>query len=182
VEKMRSVVKQDYEDFETIYRSHRAGYDSGHKTATEYWTGVLKHFAIEPAETTIDALIQEDVKSWTRIHDSMIQFVEEIRTRTCKLAIISNMTEETLVCMRATFDWLNFFDELIFSCEIGTNKPDRKIYEVCLDKLRLSPGNCLFVDDSTENIDGASAVGMHTIQFISTDDFFSAFNRGFQIR
>jgi len=70
VEKMRSVVKQDYEDFETIYRSHRAGYDSGHRTAAEYWAGVLKHFDIEPAEAKIAALIQEDIKSWTQLNDS----------------------------------------------------------------------------------------------------------------
>lgn len=173
------ILKQKYKDFEIIYRRNRAAYDSGHKTATQYWTGILKHFNKESKRTTIATLIQEDVKSWTRINDSMIQFVKEIRSKIYKLSMISNMTEDTLACIRTTFNWLDLFDELIFSCEFGTNKPDKKIYQVCLDKLKLPPKECLFVDDSAENIEGALAVGMNTIHFKSIDAFLSEFSAKF---
>ncbi len=179
VENMYRILEQEYKDFDIMYRRNRAEYDSGHKTGTEYWTGILKHFNIESKSTTIATLIQEDVKSWTRINDSIIRFVKEVRSKIDKLSIISNMTEDTLACIRASFKWLDLFDELIFSCEFKTNKPDEKIYQACLDKLKLSPAECLFVDDSAENIEGASAIGMNTIHFKSFDEFLSEFNSNF---
>ena len=179
VANMYRILKREYKDFEIMYRRNRAEYDSGHKTGSEYWTGILNHHDIEFKSADIATLIQEDVKSWTRINDSMIRFVKEIRSEIDKLSIISNMTEDTLAYIRTAFKWLDLFDELIFSCEFGTNKPDKKIYEVCLDKLKLSPAECLFVDDSAENIEGASAIGMNTIHFKSFDEFFSEFNKKF---
>ena len=163
-------------DFERVYRKNRAAYDSGHETATEYWLGVLKYFDIEPGRVDISKLIQQDVESWTRINDSMITFIKEIRSRIYNLSIISNMTEDALATIRAGFKWLELFDELIFSCEFGTNKPDISIYEDCLKKIKLSPAECLFVDDSAENIEAAVALGMHTIHFKSFDTFMTAFN------
>ena len=166
-------------DFEMAYRKNRAAYDSGHETATEYWLGVLKHFDIEPGRVDISKLIQQDVESWTRINDSVITFMREIRSRIYNLSMISNMTQDTLAYIRAGFKWLELFDELIFSCEFGTNKPDISIYADCLKKIKLSPAECLFVDDSAENIEGAAAVGMHTIHFKSFDTFRAAFNEKF---
>lgn len=176
VENMLCILEQEYKDFEIIYRGTRASYDSGHKTGTEYWMNILNHFDIEYKSADIVTLIQEDVRSWTRINDSMIQFVKEIRSKIHNLSIISNMTEDTLAYIRTGFKWLDLFDELIFSCEFKTNKPDKKIYEACLDKLKLSPAECLFVDDSAENIEGALAVGMNTIHFRSFDEFLCEFN------
>jgi len=179
VENMLCILELEYKDFEIIYRESRAAYDSGHKTGTEYWMGILNHFNIESKRINIATLIQEDVKSWTRMNDSMIQFVKEIRSEIHNLSMISNMTEDTLAYIRTGFKWLDLFDELIFSCEFKTNKPDKKIYEVCLDKLKLSPAECLFVDDSVDNIEGASTIGMNTIHFKSFDKFLSEFNRNF---
>jgi putative hydrolase of the HAD superfamily len=168
-------------DFEAVYRENRAAYDSGHETATEYWLGVLKHLNIVPSRIDIATLIQQDVEAWTRIDDSMITCIKEIRSRIYNLSIISNMTEDTLVYIRARFKWLELFDERVFSCEFGINKPDPGIYEDCLKKIRLSPQQCLFVDDSAENIEGAAAMGMHTIHFKSFDTFLTSFNEKFSV-
>ena len=181
VETMFHTLGLTHTDFEVIYRKNRAAYDSGQETATEYWLGVLEHFDIEPGRVDIPRLIQQDVESWTRINDSMITFIKEIRRKIYNLSIISNMTEDTLAYIRAGFKWLELFDELIFSCEFGTNKPDVGIYKDCLKKIELSPAECLFVDDSAENIKGAAAVGMHTIHFKSFDTFMATFNEKFSM-
>lgn len=39
-------------------------------------------------------------------------------------------------------------------------KPDRRIYERLCGRFGLLPGECLFVDDLRENVDGAAASGM----------------------
>ena len=175
------ILKQEHHDFNEIYQSKRASYDSGHISGEEYWKSILQHYGLESENSDISKLIQEDVKSWTHLNDSMIQFVNEIRSKVYKLAIISNMTTDSLAYIRTHFNWLELFDELIFSCDIGINKPDKRIYEACLTKLNLPPHECLFVDDSADNIRGAVEVGINTIHFNSISEFLQELDKNFSL-
>lgn len=165
VSNIRQILNQSFDDFETVYKNRRAPYDSGHISGEAYWLSVLQHYGLTPKEAEIARLIQEDVKSWTHLNESMIQFLTEGRPKIYRLAIVSNMMADTLVFLREQCRWLELFDELVFSCEVGKNKPGREIYETCLTRLKLPPHECLFVDDTMENVKGALAVGMQAIRF-----------------
>lgn len=162
---------KECDDFHRVYRSLRPLYDDGQLSGAEYWARVLEHFGIEPDQHLIARIIREDVQSWTHINGPMLQFIQECKTRVHRLAIISNMTRETLIFMRENFSWLDLFDVLTFSCDVGVNKPAREIYGACLGKLDASPGECLFVDDSPENTRGAMGMGMAAIQFTTLAEF-----------
>lgn len=181
VNNIHQILNQVDKNFYQIYLSKRASYDSGHISGEAYWKSILQHYGLEPENSIISKLIQEDVKSWTDINHSMIQFLKENRSKVYKLAIISNMTRDTLVFMRDHFDWLELFDELIFSCDLGINKPDKRIYEACLNKLDLPPYECLFVDDSASNIKGALEAGINTIHFKSFPEFLLELSEKFSL-
>lgn len=53
----------------------------------------------------------------------------------------------------------------VASAEELVCKPDRRIYEILLERYGLCAENCLFVDDLPANIEGAKAVGMHGYVF-----------------
>ncbi len=171
VNNILQILKLDDNDFKNVYQDKRENYDNGQLSGEEYWLNILQHYGLEPNGSEVTDLIQEDIKSWTQINDSMIQFIEESRAKLHKLAIISNMTRDTLAFMNRHFQWLELFDELIFSCEIGINKPDTRIYEACLSRLEISAQECLFVDDSEENVLGAMKSGMNVVHF----KFFAQF-------
>lgn len=58
------------------------------------------------------------------------------------------------------------FDFILVSEEAGFKKPDAKIFELALEKLDLSPEQCLFIGDHPQNdIEGAGKYGMKTIWF-----------------
>ena len=59
------------------------------------------------------------------------------------------------------------FDVLVFSCAEGTRKPERKIYELTIEKLGSQPGQSVFIDDKPEYINGAKEVGIVAILFQS---------------
>lgn len=181
VDNMIQFLNQDYNEFIKIYLSNRGSYDSGQLSGKEYWQRILQQFGLEFFGSKIDKLIHEDVESWTKINDSMIKFVEEVRSNVRKVAMISNMTRDTLVYMKLYFQWLDFFDELIFSCDLGINKPDSRIYDACLRKIEISPKECLFVDDSMQNVEGAMAVGMNAIHFESYEQFAQVLNQNFHL-
>ncbi len=171
VENMLQILGRDDDGFQEVYQGKRESYDAGQITAVEYWKHVLQHYGLVERDVDMDRLIREDVKSWTELNESMLDFIWESRALIHKLAIISNMTWDTLAYMQTNYRWLELFDEMVFSCEIGINKPDRRIYEICSARLGLAPAECLFVDDSLANVEGARRAGMHAIHFKSFSEF-----------
>lgn len=79
-----------------------------------------------------------------------------------KLGIISD-TWPSIVPLLEHFDILKYFDCITFSFELGTFKPDRRMYEDALSKICLPPENTVFIDDSARNLDGARAAGINPV-------------------
>ena len=171
VNQILQILGQEEQDFKQVYERQRADYDRGELSGTEYWSNILKYFGQEISNSKIRALIQLDLDSWTHLNKPMLGYIEAARERVQKLAIISNMTHETLGFMSQNFKWLTLFHECVYSCEIGINKPDPRIYETCLSRLDLPPAECLFVDDTKKNVDGALQMGMHALHFTSQPQF-----------
>jgi putative hydrolase of the HAD superfamily len=165
--------------FLEVYYTQRKNYDNGQLSGQEYWLEILQHFGFEPNGSMVEDLIRTDVKSWTEINRPMMGFIEESRAKVEKLAIISNMMRDTLSYMKSHFEWLEIFDEQIYSCEIGINKPDIRIFELCLNSLDISPQACLFVDDSQKNVLGALESGMNVIRYKSFPQFSQEFNQAY---
>lgn len=166
--------------FRHVYRQKRPAYDRGIVTGEQYWRGVAEGCGLDPCAVDLSYLIEQDVQSWTQLNETMVRFVTDVRRRVQRLGIISNMTRNTLVSMRRHFEWLALFDACVFSCEVGTNKPEREIYERCLRELELCADECLFVDDSAENVQGALDVGMAAIRFRTTERFLAELE-GFEL-
>ena len=181
VNNILQILSQDHKDFMDVYRSKRENYDNGQLSGEEYWHSILQHYGLEQNDSKVAKLIQEDIESWTQIDDSMIKFIRENREKLHKLAIISNMTRDCLVFMKKHFQWLGLFDELIFSCEFGKNKPDATIYEACFSGIEIPPQECLFADDSLENVDGAMKSGMKVIHFKSFFQFWQELDKNFHL-
>ena len=84
-----------------------------------------------------------------------------------KTAVLSN-TEESAMRYFHQLQY-NMFDVLVFSCAEGTMKPERKIYELTLERLGSQPRQSIFIDDKPEHINGAKEAGLSTILFRSIE-------------
>lgn len=60
---------------------------------------------------------------------------------------------------------LAHFDRLVLSFEIGHCKPSADFYLACARAADREPGDCLFIDDLEENIQGAREIGMPGIHY-----------------
>ncbi|HEY5336841.1 MAG TPA: HAD-IA family hydrolase [Rhizomicrobium sp.] len=56
------------------------------------------------------------------------------------------------------------FDHVIESAKTGIRKPEPRIYEMMCNALKVSPANCIFLDDLGVNLKPARAMGMQTIK------------------
>lgn len=58
-----------------------------------------------------------------------------------------------------------FFDGTLISCDVGSIKPERAIYEAFLEKFGLRAEECFFVDDLPANVEGGRRCGMQGAVF-----------------
>jgi epoxide hydrolase-like predicted phosphatase len=61
----------------------------------------------------------------------------------------------------------DMFDVLVFSCEEGLMKPQRRLYEITLERLGSQAEQAVFIDDRPDYLQGAKDVGLHTVLFES---------------
>lgn len=75
---------------------------------------------------------------------------------------------------RAQFaEVLSHFDALALSHEIGVRKPKAAFFQHCQSLAQNDPGDCLFVDDLSENVQGALSLGWQGIVYRPNDGFKS---------
>ena len=108
------------------------------------------------------------------------EFVEIAKTlsKDYSLAILSNDVKEWSNYLRTKFDLSRLFKIIIISGEVGYRKPDKRIYNILLDRIQSLSLDCVFVDDRSKNLRPGSEIGIKTIRFAreeSNDDFSANF-------
>ncbi|MGO4572503.1 HAD family hydrolase [Microvirga sp. 2TAF3] len=83
---------------------------------------------------------------------------------------ITNFSSPKLDLSKKLYPFLAGFDGIIVSGDERLLKPEPAIYHLLLSRYGLEAGNCIFIDDSKANVEGAKAVGMHAIHFVESVD------------
>jgi len=82
-----------------------------------------------------------------------------------KLYALTNWSIETFPVALKRYDFLKQFEGIVISGEEKTRKPQPKIYKIALDRYKLSPEKCLFIDDSLDNVNGAKKLKINALHF-----------------
>jgi epoxide hydrolase-like predicted phosphatase len=61
------------------------------------------------------------------------------------------------------------FDPLIISCREGLAKPDVDIYKLTLERTGVEPQEMIYIDDQSELLEPAKALGIHTVLATAPD-------------
>jgi putative hydrolase of the HAD superfamily len=180
IQKMCSNLDISLDQFKATYYSTRVNYDAGLISGLEFWNTIsLKNNKGKLSERKISELILQDNLSWSKFNLKIINFIEELKNSGIKLAILSNIPSDTVKYLNENTDILNFFKYRIFSCEEKLMKPDKRIFEAALKKLKEPPENVLFIDDLENNIKGASDTGINVIHFRDYDQMKNLINKNY---
>jgi putative hydrolase of the HAD superfamily len=98
----------------------------------------------------------------------MIRYMAELRGRGLRTALLTNNVREWEPLWRAKVPELDeIFELVVDSAFVGMRKPERRIYELTLERLGdgLRAEECLFLDDLELNCEGARALGMTAVHF-----------------
>lgn len=78
--------------------------------------------------------------------------------------VLSNTIPQHIDFVFARHPVFRDFDGHVFSYEAGLMKPDRRIYELTLQKFGIVAERAVFIDDLPANVEAARAIGLHAIQ------------------
>lgn len=93
-----------------------------------------------------------------------------IRDAGLRTALVSDCSAEVPELWDAT-PFAALIDLPIFSCSARMKKPDPRIFMLACDGLGVAPDRCLYVGDGGSNeLTGASAVGMQAVMIAPFDD------------
>lgn len=92
------------------------------------------------------------------------EFCEYVKGCGYGIYVLSNASTDFYNYFPKYFD-LDFFDGIVISSEVHIVKPDVGIYQHLLEKYDLEAGECLFIDDRENNVEGARACGMQAYMF-----------------
>ena len=154
-----------YEDLDKIvFASETARLASVGKLSTEkHWAAITKRLGLplSEAEQVYAEFFAGDVPD-----QELLDFIRSLRPQR-KTALISNGWPDLRAYITRN-RFLDAFDTLLISAELGLLKPDRKIYELALSRLEVHASQSALVDDIPVNVEAAKAIGIHGILFEST--------------
>ena len=99
----------------------------------------------------------------------MVELMRELRREGHRMALLTNNVREWEPLWRSMLPVDEIFELVVDSAFVGCRKPEREIYEITLDRLGLTAGECLFVDDVEVNATAAREIGMSAVHFRDND-------------
>lgn len=116
---------------------------------------------IEKSNTNIkvDKVIESYKKNYEKyspVNQKMVDLIDKLRTK-FKIYALSNtnLIHKEVNEKRGLF---KHFDKSFLSCEIGIRKPNKEIYQIILDQIKVDPKELVFIDDNKENIKTANTL------------------------
>lgn len=94
----------------------------------------------------------------------MKEFCDRQKEEGRRLYVLSNASS-SFYDYFPRFAEFSYFDGIVVSCDIHMIKPDEGIYKYILEKYRLLPKECFFLDDREENVEAARRAGMRAAVF-----------------
>jgi len=106
---------------------------------------------------------------WTKLYnkrkikEDTLALVKKLHNK-YPLGLISNTIEQHAQINRES-GLFEEFDVVILSNEVGLEKPQKEIFELTSERMRIPLSELLFIDDIMRWVDAAKESGMQAVQF-----------------
>jgi putative hydrolase of the HAD superfamily len=140
---------------------HLDDFCNGRISEDEYLTSVIREagWNIKPDD------LKRGIRENFREIDGTREIISDLKASGFKLGILSIHGKEWVEYIIKKFDLGSAFDAMSYSYQVGISKPDPRSYQIIMQELGSKPEECLFIDDTPQNIDAAKKLGMHAILF-----------------
>lgn len=138
-------------------------------TTIELWQWIQQHLSLNDEGL---AAFRREFFGGDQLDTAMVDNIRRLKQR-YQTAIISNATDNLRETLTVNYPMADAFDLIVGSAYEKVMKPAPVIFERTLARLGRQPDEAVFIDDFAHNIDGARAVGLHTIHFTPQTDLMA---------
>lgn len=131
-------------------------YKNGKMTDEEYWTWAVSEWKLNLSWKEVVNLMIDSYD----VDEDVVLTVKKLREVGYKTAICSNNFPARINGLQEKFGFLNDFDVIALSYEIGECKPNIMIFEELIKKSQEESSSIVFADDNSDNLNGAKEVGI----------------------
>jgi FMN phosphatase YigB (HAD superfamily) len=147
-------------------------YEVGQITTDEYYEGICRQIGCRPDRARLEHaacdIFEPIVATW--------EFVRALAAADHRLAILSNsnllhwrfISDGRFPLLDSPGGPSSPFAWAVISFEAGSMKPDRRIYDVAIERAGVPPELIFFVDDRPENVAAARAAGIDAVEYAGT--------------
>ena len=99
--------------------------------------------------------------------EGSVAILEQLKDAGYELHALTNWSAETFPHARERFAFLEWFETILVSADVGLIKPDPAIFRLLLARISRTPAECIYIDDNPKNVASAAALGFDAIAFHS---------------
>ena len=118
-----------------------------------------------------DELIQAYHRFWpdsiTGPVTGTVKILEQIKGEGYAVYGLTNFSSEKYQIIQDKFDFIKLLDDVIVSGDVKVIKPNPVIYTLTLERIGYRAKECVYIDDSFQNIAAARSLGFLAIHFQS---------------
>jgi putative hydrolase of the HAD superfamily len=145
----------------SLTRELKGKLDQGTITEREYQKRLAAELGLEPRKTR-----WEKKNKGLVVNAELIGIIKGLKKNNYTVGLLTNVSRAYYLDLHRRMD-LGIFDFRFASCYLGMAKPDERIFNHALNRMRMKPEHVVFVDDRAENVEGAVRVGINSLQFTS---------------
>jgi putative hydrolase of the HAD superfamily len=147
------------------YRKLIPYFQEGKITEEEFWKGVRRRTGAKgamPVSLWLEAFEHSCVEK-----EDVFAVAHALHRRGFVTGILSNTEKPARPIMQR--DSYRIFDPVVLSWQVGSAKPQRRIFEALIETLRLNPHEILLIDDVGANIAAAKDLGLRGLLFTDAE-------------
>jgi len=142
--------------------------ESGSQTWDEYSAMIRSELELDMD----DAEFKTIFTSVLTPHEPMFDIVRALAPR-FKLGCCSNTSGAHWDEIRVSVPVTDLFGPKVLSFEVGSMKPDLRIYRDLINACAVEPGQIVFIDDNQRNVESAKTIGIKALRFTTVADIES---------
>jgi putative hydrolase of the HAD superfamily len=147
------------------YRKLIPYFQEGKISEEEFWKGVRRRTGAKGGMHA-SLWLEAFEHSYAEKKD-VFAVAHELHGRGCRTGILSNTEKPARPIMeRETY---RIFDPVVLSWEVGSSKPQGRIFEALIETMGLNPHEILLIDDMAANIAAAQDLGLQGLLFTNAE-------------
>ena len=122
-------------------------------------------------------LAYANIEGMLTSRDYAIPLIQGLHDAEYQVFYLSNYSKKAYDECGESLAFMPYMDGGVVSFQVGLTKPDSRVYQLFLERYGLAADECLFIDDTAENVFAAQALGFSALEFKNYEELPAALAR-----